>query len=113
MDAVFDFILSYQYFLIATGALMAVIETAKRMPAVKEWFREEAWFREYIMPWVPMLIIGLLGALVVGLRPEGMSTGVGAITGILFGAFASAIFKGFKTLFKGVIKAVKNRNNGG
>jgi len=104
-----DFILAYQYFLIATGSLMAVIETAKRMPAVKEWFKEEAWFREYVMPWVPMLVIGILGAVVPGLRPEGMSVGVGAITGVLFGAFASAIFKGFKSLFRGVAKAIKKK----
>ena len=104
-----DFILAYQYFLITTAALMAVIEVVKRMPAVKKWFEEEAWFREYIMPWVPMVLIGLLGPIIPGLRPEGMSAGVAIFTGVLFGAFASAIYKGFKSLFTGLAKAVKSK----
>jgi hypothetical protein len=109
LQSALDFVLAYQYFLVATAALMAVLQVVKRLPAVKEWFREEAWFREYVMPWIPMLVVGLLGAVVPGLRPEGMSVGVGAITGVLFGAFASAIYKGFKTLFRGMYKAVKSR----
>lgn len=104
-----DFILAYQYFLVSTGALMAVIETAKRMPVVKAWFKEEAWFREYVMPWVPMFVVALLGSTIESLRPEGMSAGVGAITGVLFGAFASAIFKGFKSLFRGLANALRNK----
>ena len=109
LQNVLDFVLAYQYFFIAAGALMAVLEVVKRMPVVKKWFEEEAWFREYIMPWVPMLIIGILGGVFPDLRPEGMPCVVGIITGILFGAFASTIYKGFKSLFNGVAKAIRNR----